>query len=117
MISKIAVLVVALFVNSASLLLCQWECLGRDVAQHRLSCHAQEEGPAVQAGADQDCAATPTADATTITKSTDTTKQRLSLTPLRFQVASLFASSTTAWRSPDSRSLVPSATLALPLRI
>ena len=117
MISKVALLVVALFVNSASLLLCQWECVAGDVAQRHTSCHAQEEGPAVQAGADQDCAATPAANATTITKITDTSKTRLALTPLRFQVASIFASSPTALRSRDSRSLVAPATLTLPLRI
>jgi hypothetical protein len=116
-ISKIAILVVALLVNSAGLLLCQLECNGHDVAQHRSSCHAQEDGPALQAGAGFDCAATPAADATTITKSTDTAKGRLALTPVRFQVSSLSACSPTLLRSRDRRSLVIPATSTRALRI
>ena len=117
MISKVAVLVVALLVNSASLLLCQWECLGRDAAQAHSSCHAQQEGPAVQAGTDQDCASAPAATATTIVKSADTAKTRLALTPSRVEAAAHFTASTAALRFFDRRSFVIPVTPTLALRI
>jgi hypothetical protein len=79
------VVVIALLINAAGLLLCQWECVinAQAASSPHAACHkAQDEGAVLQTATDHDCLATATTPAATTAKSVESAKQRIACVSL-----------------------------------
>lgn len=117
MISKTALLVVfALLVNSAALLLCQWECHPRDTGRHGSACHAsQDASPILQAGTNHDCVTESPAIATTGAKHVEGGKPGIAQIPIQFRA--FVSSSASSIPSPTDPSHAVASVRSVSLRI